>query len=399
MTREVVVETENLSKKFCGRLKRSLRYGIVDLLKEATGTSRETEVLRPEEFWALRRIHLTLRRGECLGLIGSNGSGKTTLLKLINGLLRPTAGEVRIRGSVRSLITLGLGFNPVLTGRENIRISSAIYGYDRQAEERLFDEIVAFSELDKFLDSPIRTYSSGMLARLGFSVAVHTHPDIMLIDEVLAVGDLRFILKCYQKISEFRRNGGSIILVSHNMFTIRRNCDRVLWLDKGRIKEEGEPDSVAASYEQELSLNIGPDDNFREYVDPDFELVSLRYPSVLSCRDSFTIDIHIEAKRAVESTIIGITILSSSGIVLVNTLSDRENFTPRIQKGQNKIRISYENLPLANGLYGINFVVSDGNIQNHLILVMNKHEFVVKNDRPNYGTEIVVKPANWKQVE
>src|SRR5579859_2800592 len=186
------IEVAEVSKRYCRSLKKSLWYGLRDMGNELTGRGQQADRLRPAEFWALRDVSFGVKRGESVGLVGHNGAGKTTLLKLINGLVKPSSGMIKVRGSVRALIALGAGFNPVLTGRENIRVASALLGFSERETRDRFDEIVAFSELEEFIDTPVQSYSSGMLARLGFAVAVHTRPDILLVDEVLAVGDLRF---------------------------------------------------------------------------------------------------------------------------------------------------------------------------------------------------------------
>ena len=224
----------NLSKKFSRNLKRSLVYGGVDLFKKVFYNSNNNLDLRKTEFWALKNISFELKQGETLGIIGHNGAGKTTLLKLISGLLYPTTGNIQINGKLNALISLGIGFNPVLTGRENIFVCGTIMGYPIDLIKSKFDDIVSFSELEDFIDSPIKNYSSGMMARLGFSIAVSIEPQILLVDEILAVGDLNFAIKCYRRINEFRSGGGSIILVSHSPYSIRANCNRVLWIEEGK---------------------------------------------------------------------------------------------------------------------------------------------------------------------
>jgi len=182
-----MIQVEGVSKRFSRSLKHALWYGLRDVGKEITGQGQEADDLRSHEFWALNDVSFDVREGETVGLIGHNGAGKTTLLKLMNGLIKPSQGRITVSGSVRALIALGTGFNPVLTGRENVRVASAVLGYgERETRERL-GEIIEFSEIGEFIDSPVQSYSSGMLARLGFAVAIHTQPEILLVDEVLAV--------------------------------------------------------------------------------------------------------------------------------------------------------------------------------------------------------------------
>ena len=212
---EVLVEAEGVSKKFCKDLKTSLWYGVKDLWSNVGGNKQERQ-LRPKEFWAVKDISFQLRRGECIGLIGHNGAGKSTLLKMLNGLINPDAGKITMRGRVGALIELGAGFNPILTGRENIYNNGAILGFTRKEIEEKIDAIIAFAEIEEFIDMPVQHYSSGMKVRLGFGVAAQMEPDILIIDEVLAVGDMGFILKCFKTIDDILPKT-AVIFVSHNM--------------------------------------------------------------------------------------------------------------------------------------------------------------------------------------
>jgi len=209
---------------------------------------------RTEEFWALRHATFEVRRGETLGIIGQNGSGKSTILKLITRILRPTSGAVRVEGKVSALIELGAGFHPDLTGRENIYLNGSILGLSRRAMDRLFEGIVEFSELERFIDTPVKHYSSGMYARLGFSVAISVDPDILIIDEVLSVGDEAFQRKCLERILDFRRQGKTIIFVSHGIETVEQLCDRVIWLDHGEMRAYGDTLPTIQKYISEVRL-------------------------------------------------------------------------------------------------------------------------------------------------
>ncbi|MBB3123549.1 lipopolysaccharide transport system ATP-binding protein [Mesoflavibacter sabulilitoris] len=235
---EVLVKVEGLSKKFCKDLKTSLWYGVKDLMTGIGGSTNERE-LRPKEFWAVKDINFELRRGECLGLIGHNGAGKSTLLKILNGLINPDAGKVTIKGRVGALIELGAGFNPILSGRENIYNNGAILGFTRQEIDQKLDAIIAFAELEEFIDMPVQHYSSGMKVRLGFAVAAQMEPDVLIIDEVLAVGDLGFVLKCFKTIDRILPNT-AVIFVSHSMPMISRMCNQIILMEKGQSKFQGE---------------------------------------------------------------------------------------------------------------------------------------------------------------
>ncbi len=232
---EPLISVENVSKKFCRSLKRSLWYGLRDVAAELTGRNqRRREQLRRNEFWAVDQVAFELRRGECLGLIGRNGAGKSTLLKMLNGLLKPDHGEIRIRGRVGALIELGAGFNPILSARENIYINGAVLGFAKREIQQKFEAIVEFAEIGEFIDTPVQNYSSGMKMRLGFAVASQLEPDVLLVDEVLAVGDVGFKVKCYNEIFRMMERS-AVIFVSHSMPQIGRVCTSAMLLDKGRV--------------------------------------------------------------------------------------------------------------------------------------------------------------------
>jgi lipopolysaccharide transport system ATP-binding protein len=201
-----------------------------------------------KRFTALESISFEVYKGECLGVIGRNGAGKSTLLGLAAGVLKPDRGKITVRGKVSPLLELGAGFHPELTGRENIILNGIILGMTKKEVLKKLDEIVAFSELEDFIDQPIRTYSSGMVTRLAFSVAVHLDPEILLVDEILAVGDANFQRKCIDKMLSFRKAGITILLVSHNLEQVQSVCDRVMWIDKHRVRTIGKPDEVCKAY-------------------------------------------------------------------------------------------------------------------------------------------------------
>lgn len=248
---EPLIRVAGVGKKFCRSLKRSLWYGVRDLGSEVFGRSGERR-LRKDEFWALQDVSFELGPGETLGLIGHNGAGKTTLLRMLTGLIRPDAGRIEIRGRLQALIALGAGFNPLLTGRENIHVNAAILGLSKKDIARLFDRIVDFAGIDEFLDMPVQSYSSGMAVRLGFSIAAHVDPDILLVDEVLSVGDLAFRTKCQVRIDEMRQRGVAIILVSHNLHTVSHICRRAIALDRGRALFDGDTERAIDVYRESL---------------------------------------------------------------------------------------------------------------------------------------------------
>ena len=229
--KEVLVKVEGLSKKFCKDLKTSLLYGVKDLIYGVSGNKNERK-LRDKEFWAVKDISFELRRGECLGLIGHNGAGKSTLLKILNGLINPDSGKVTIRGRVGALIELGAGFNPILSGRENIYNNGAILGFSKKEIDAKVEEIIDFAEIREFIDMPVQNYSSGMKVRLGFAVAAQMEPDVLIIDEVLAVGDIGFRVKCFNRISDLL-NSCAVIFVSHSMPQVARIATHVIHMKNG----------------------------------------------------------------------------------------------------------------------------------------------------------------------
>jgi len=237
------IRGRGLGRRFVIRLtqNRSLKEAI--LRRERSQT---------RELWALRDVDLEVHPGEAFGIVGPNGSGKSTLLKLLAGIFAPSAGELQVGGRVGSLIEIGAGFHPEFTGVENVYLNAAIYGLKRSYVDEHLDEIIHFAELEAFADVPVRTYSSGMYMRLGFSVAMHVQPDVLLLDEVLAVGDEAFQQKCYAKIWEFKRGGGTIVFVSHDQAAVERVCDRALLLDHGRCVEAGLATDVVSAYHRRL---------------------------------------------------------------------------------------------------------------------------------------------------
>ncbi len=225
-----VIEITDVSKRFVIRKEKSLKERLVNF-----GRSN----LHKDDFWALRDIDLSITSGRTVGLIGPNGSGKSTLLKTIGGILQPTSGSVQLRGRLAALLELGAGFHPDLTGRENVYLNGAILGMSEQEIDAKFDDIVAFSEIEKFIDTEVKFYSSGMFLRLAFAVAVHTDPDVFLVDEILAVGDEPFQKKCLARIRELKASGKALVIVSHDLHMIEQLCDRAILLEHGHVVSDG----------------------------------------------------------------------------------------------------------------------------------------------------------------
>lgn len=247
MKEQAVVVLDSVSKAFV------IRKNRADSLKvKLVGWMHPRHREKQERYWALRDLSLQVRSGEFLGIIGPNGSGKSTLLRLIAGIFPCTQGRVTVRGRVVPMIELGIGFHPDLTGRENIYLNTSLYGLSQRETDMLFQHIVEFSEIEEFIDQPAKNYSMGMYMRLGFSAAVHLDPDILLIDEVLAVGDEHFQKKCLKKMEELHHQGTTVVLVSHDLESIRTLCERVCFLHEGKMVREGRPDDIIGYYRQLL---------------------------------------------------------------------------------------------------------------------------------------------------
>jgi lipopolysaccharide transport system ATP-binding protein len=325
--KETVIRVEGVSKKFCTSLKRSMFYGSIDILKSMLGIPFSTTRLRPAEFWALHDINFTVKKGESLGVIGVNGSGKSTLLRLINGIFPLDDGKITARGRMGALIAIGAGFHPHMTGRENIFLNGTIMGMTKREVREKFDAIVDFADIGDFIDAPVATYSSGMTVRLGFAIAVQTNPEILLADEVLAVGDLQFVLKCYRKIAEYRQQGGSVVLVSHGIQLVRNTCTSVLWLDKGKTREYGETQSVCDHYEDfmmEKDANQDAGTGTHLNYDPQARITAVDFLNArgqpcaeYQSGDGFRARIHYNCDRKVKKPRFTIGILNPEGIAVL----------------------------------------------------------------------------------
>ncbi|MBY0573181.1 MAG: ABC transporter ATP-binding protein [Undibacterium sp.] len=258
LARPPAIQVENLSK--CYQLYDQPQDRLKQmLLRRAKPYYRE--------FWALRDVSFSIQAGETVGIIGRNGSGKSSLLQMICGTLTPSSGVIQTQGRVAALLELGAGFNTEFTGRENVLLNAAILGFPHEDMLQRMEQVLAFSELGQFLDQPVKTYSSGMYARLAFSIAIHVDPEILIVDEALAVGDARFVAKCMRRIKEIQATGASILFVSHDVASVRTLCDRVIWLDRGRLVEQGEVFPVTGRYmEMMFQDDIAPDEKLHEEI-------------------------------------------------------------------------------------------------------------------------------------
>jgi len=244
MNKETVIQIENVSVSYrlpTERIGSFKEYAIRKLQRR----------VKIEDFWALVDVSMTVNKGDVFGIVGNNGAGKSTILKVISRVLKPSKGRVVVKGRIAPLLELGAGFHPELSGRENVFLNGALLGYSREDMEKVFDEIVEFSELEQFINSPIRTYSSGMYARLGFAVATAHVPDILILDEILSVGDEAFQKKSRERLQSFQEQGATVLMVSHGLDSMISMCNRLAWLDQGKLRLLGEPNEVVAAYRED----------------------------------------------------------------------------------------------------------------------------------------------------
>jgi lipopolysaccharide transport system ATP-binding protein len=374
MSDEILVKVENVSKKFCRDLKKSLWYGIRDIAGEITGHNDYSKDLRPKEFWALDDISFELKRGEVLGLIGRNGAGKTTLLRILNNLIKPNAGRITTRGKVGALIALGAGFNPILTGRGNIYVNGAVLGLPKKEIDAKLGEIVDFAELWDFIDTPVQSYSSGMRVRLGFAVVSTIEPDILLIDEILAVGDRRFQLKCFNHISKLANNT-AIMLVSHNMTHISRVCNRVIVFDGGSKIFEGDVQKGISFYDTATEYDT---EKFI-YTSEGFSLNKFEILEKEITWDGelkFILDFNSE--KEIDDSFVRVTVNLIDGSAIAEWRSSVHGIYYSIKKGNNIFEIAVKNVRLSNEKYKVSVSLTKGSGSEYMINAHYTAELLVK---------------------
>jgi lipopolysaccharide transport system ATP-binding protein len=356
---ETVIKVKDLSKRFIISHERSQRYtALRDVVAQnvkkifSLGSARNDEVSN-EEFWALKDLNFEIKQGDRLGIIGRNGAGKSTLLKVLSRITEPTTGRVTINGRVASLLEVGTGFHPELTGRENIFLNGAILGMSRAEIRAKFDEIVAFAEVEKFLDTPVKRYSSGMYVRLAFSVAAHLEPEILIVDEVLAVGDIQFQKKCLGKMQDVSNNEGrTVLFVSHNMSTLKSLCSTILYLNQGKMVMQGKVEETIKEYLNEnksmVETGLIPRNFHRKYQTGEAFFNSLMVTSVdgnlrreFSFGEEIMIVLELEVLREIENGIINILVSSSGGDGIALVADNQKNiYQPKNYKiGKHDIKI------------------------------------------------------------
>jgi ABC-2 type transport system ATP-binding protein len=342
------IEVEDVSKRF--RIYREKPTS----LKQRVLAGR----IRAEDFWALRDVSFDVPEGETLGLIGHNGSGKSTLLKVIAGILRPSKGVVRQRGRIASLLELGAGFHPELTGRENVYLNASFLGLSGRETDRVYDDIVAFAELEDFMATAVKFYSSGMLVRLGFACAVHVDPDVLLIDEVLAVGDESFQARCLDRVRGFQRDGRTIVLVSHALDQVRSLCDRAVMLDHGRVRTSGDPDEVVRQMRLAIlkhDLDFARDEGTRE-----LEILGaalLRDDDLLDGPlqpgDFLTVQVDLKANEPIEDPVVSFALHDGANNFVFGGDTAREGLMLGRIDGKRRVRFRMGPVPFTGGTFWI----------------------------------------------
>ena len=382
---EEVIRVEAVSKKFCCAPRRAVLYAAGDLTRAFVGLPPPTDTLRQGEFWAVRHVSFSLCRGESLAIIGSNGSGKSTLLNLLNGVLAPDTGTIDARGRVGALAAIGAGFNPLLTGRENITVNGLMLGMSLREVRELSDAIIDFSEVGEFIDVPVHQYSSGMYVRLGFAIAVHAPVEIVLIDEVLAVGDLAFSIKCLRKIVELRDSGRAVVLITHAMHNVKFVCNRALWIEKGVVHRYGEAAAVATEYERfMLAKADGPTELL--HYDDRVKLRSFHYPRRIESGQPLVIEAELEISGPVERPLFCLHMHTNAGEMLVfSHYSTDRGVRPEQIVGRQRIRMATEPLNLNPGHYDISFSLSERELANYLFWHNRSYPLEIGGDAAGYG--------------
>ncbi len=392
MSDDIVVRATNVSKKFCRSLKHVMLYGAKDIGRNIVGLSSRSEILRDGEFWAVDNVSFELRRGETLGIIGPNGSGKSTLLKMLNGIFMPDKGKIEIKGRVGALIEVGAGFHPMLSGRENVYINGAILGMSKKEIDKKFDEIVAFADIGDFIDAPVKHYSSGMYARLGFAVAAHVEPEILLVDEVLSVGDYKFQQKALNKILKLGEEGVATILVTHALHTVRFMCLRAICLYKGEMICDGDSNKTIQAFQtkmnQEVTVNLkgllNQGSNEVEITNVELFDKDRKKCSVFKSSDSMIIGVEYFAKNKVLNPVIQFGVVRDDNLPCFcgNTEMSKIKIESIEDKGYFEVKVN--KVMLTSGKYAVVVIIFDRSMASPYGANF-MGEFIVQSDYPRTG--------------
>jgi len=379
------------------------------IFHERNATLKETLMRRRRsrhtDLWALRGVDLEVAPGDSVGIVGENGSGKSTLLKLLAGIIPPHEGTVEVGGAVASMLELGAGFHPDFSGRENVYMNAAIQGLSRREVDARLDEIIAFSELESFIDNPVRTYSSGMYTRLGFAVASHVDSDVLLLDEVLAVGDEAFQRKCLGRIFEYRRGGGTVLFVSHDAEAVERVCDRAVLLEHGEVRADGPPADVLATYRRglvragEAARGASHDDAADEWGTRRVAITGVHLVGAEGESDRFPsggpleIRIDFSAPAPVPAPVFGVEIRSVDGTLCYGTNTHRSTHPIESVEGQGTITFAIERLPLHEGRFLLSVAVQSEDESEVYHWIDRRTEFSVF--AHSMGVGIVAVEGSW----
>lgn len=409
-----LIEVKNVSKKFSKNIRWSMAQGTADLTKNLLGIKADRSKLRKEEFWALKDISFHISKGETLGIVGINGSGKSTLLRLISGIFPPDKGEIVVRGKIGSLIAVGAGFHPHMTGRENIYLNATILGMDSNEIKEKYQSIVDFADIGDFLESPVSTYSSGMKVRLGFSIAIHTEPEILLIDEILSVGDIAFRNKSLRKLHQLRKRGSATIFVSHNMDHVLSISNRVMLLNMGEIVGIDRPEKVLLDY-----YNLTDDQRMKaiqketqtvkaemlkgEFVSSgDLELTKIRIldsknieTKVIKESEPFSVIAEFSVEREILDPRFSIAIRDEqdNNVIWYNNI-DFEQKLGNMSPGKYELKVGITEHRLAMNVYKLAFAVNDNEtLEVFEKNTLNIHTFRVKGSLSPRG--VMKANVNW----
>jgi lipopolysaccharide transport system ATP-binding protein len=390
----VDISIENLGKRYTLGHQRNKSDGLRHAIEGAVRAplawfrSRQQQRMQRVDFWALKDVSLQIKRGEVVGIIGRNGAGKSTLLKLLSRITVPTEGRIRIEGRVGCLLEVGTGFHAELTGRENIFLNGAILGMTRAEIIRKFDEIVAFSEIEEFLDTPVKRYSTGMFVRLAFAVAAHLDPEILIVDEVLAVGDTAFQKKCLGKMGSFAQAGRTVLFVSHNLDAVRNLCRRAVWLKQGRLHQDGEVTEIVEAY-----LETIPSERSFSYANTDYgfvvqsvvlkngrgEQTNQFFPG-----DNLVVEISYHAEKRIERPILALGVLGINGSCFTSNML-LDGHRPNRLEGSGQISCTFKSIPLLPQNYTLKLIVRSANVKDLIIPYQDVAYFSVVGDLAEYG--------------
>ncbi len=358
-----------------------------------------------EEFWALKDVSFEVPEGSMFGLMGVNGSGKSTMLNCIAKILRPDKGTIATRGKFSALLELGSGFHPELSGRENIYLNGSILGLSKRELEARFDEIVDFAGVEQFIDQPVKNYSSGMYVRLGFSVAINVDPDVLLVDEVLAVGDAAFQEKCMEKFAEFRRAGKTVVVVSHAMGTMRTLCDRVAWLDAGRLVEVGRPDELIDRYIDEGHVQRGDADGGSRWGSGEGALTSVAFVDAagapttkLRTGDEATIRLTYETRQRIDKPVFGLAIETLEGVYVWASNTRDADYVPDCIEGSGTVEFHIPRLMLLPGTFDISASIVDFSTVHVYDFRRHCYRFDVDHGTPRESGGLVSLGGAWRNL-